>query len=128
LLENSTEPGAPFSYVGVSVPLTSLTLNAMKKMSSLSFNVLGDGNSYIIKIHTTDTDTEHADHYSMIFPTVYDEESVITVNVDDLMQMGYGEQAPLILDDIVDIQFMPWNIVGPFTLKLWDFRIFEKHP
>jgi len=108
-----------------------LTLQAMKRIKSFSFKVLGDGQPYKVQIATTDTQLgEHdTDHYKIMFPTIIGQISTITINTDDLMQQGYGKQVPFIRDNIISMEFMIQRELlaessEPFHLKVWDIRIF----
>jgi len=108
-----------------------LTHRAMKRMTSFSFKVLGDGKLYRINIPTTDTIIfdQDMDHYCVMFPTINGEVSTITVDADDLMQQGYGKQVPFIRDNIESMEFVFGNVFftessEPFTLKIWDIRFF----
>ncbi len=117
--------------VGIALYPVPLTHQAMKKMTSFSFRVLGDGKPCRVNIPTTDTVVYDRvmDHYLTMFPTVNGQISTITINVDELMQIGYGKQVPFIRDNIVSMEFA----IGiefftessePFSLKIWDIRIF----
>jgi len=108
-----------------------LTHRAMKKMTSFSFKVLGDGKLYRVNIPTTDTIIfdQDMDHYCVMFPTIKGEVSTITVNADDLMQQGYGKQVPFVRDNIESMEFVLGSEFftessEPFYLKVWDIRIF----
>jgi len=107
-----------------------LTHKAMKRITSFSFKVLGDGKSYMVNIPTTDTQlSEGSDHYKVMFPTIIGQISTITINTDDLMQGGYGKQVPFIRDNIISMEFMAQRELlaessEPFHLKVWDIRIF----
>jgi len=116
--------------VGIALYPVPLTHRAMKRMTSFSFKVLGDGKLYRVNIPTTDTMVYDRvmDHYLTMFPTVNGQISTITINVDDLMQQGYGKQVPFIRNNIVFMEFA----IGiefftessePFNLKVWDIRI-----
>jgi len=101
------------------------TLRAMRKMTSFSFKVLGDGKPHKVKIATTDTLTNDGkeDDYCIMFPTINGQISAITIDVDHLAQEGYGKPAPFILDNVVRMEFFAES-PGPFYLKVWDIRIY----
>jgi len=113
---------------GMSLQPVPLTLYAMRGMTSFSFKVLGDGKDYRINITTTDTNTEYdVDHYCIMFPTTNGQISTVTINVDDLMQSGFGIQVPFVPNNILRLEFYivkdsPYP--EPFYLKIWDIRIF----
>jgi len=118
-------------YAGMILHPVPLTLQAMKRMTSFSFKVLGDGRSYTVNIPTTDTQLseEDTDHYKEMFSTINGQITTITINVDDLMQQGHGKQAPFIRDNIITMEFMAhWELLTespePFLLKVWDIRIY----
>jgi len=120
-----------WQVVGIALYPVTLTHQAMKKMTSISFKVLGDGKLYRVNVPTTDTMIfdQMINHYLLMFPTINGQISTVTINVDDLMQQGYGKQVPFIRDNIISMEFA----VGieffsessePFNLKIWDIRIF----
>jgi len=120
-------------YAGMILRPAPLTLQAMSRMSSFSFKVLGDGKPYKINIPTTDTqldiEDKDKDHYSAMFPTIDGQISTITITVDELMQEGYGKQVPFIRDNIISLDFYAnteflTESSEAFNLKIWDIRIF----
>jgi len=122
-----------WSNAGMTLYPVPITHQAMKKMTSFSFKVLGDGRHYRVNIPTTDTQLydEDCDHYSIMFPTINGQISTITVNADDLMQGGYDKhkQVPFIRNNIIDMEFLIvreflTESSEPFHLKVWDIRIF----
>jgi len=119
-------------WAGITLRPAPYTHQAMKKMTSFSFKVLGDGRSYRINIPTTDTlliEELSMDHYSITIPTAKDQISIITINIDDLMQQGHGRQVPFIRDNILSMEFFAQGPIftgssETFYLKIWDIRIF----
>jgi len=118
-------------YAGMALYPAPLTQQAMRKMTSFSFKVLGDGKSYRVNVPTTDTIVydEEMNHYWIMFPTINDQISTITITVDDLMQSGHGRQVPFIRDNISSMEFVSDREIftessEPFNLKVWDIRIF----
>jgi len=127
--ELSRKEGWP--YAGMTLHPVPLTLQAMRKMTSFSFKVLGDGRSYMINIPTIDTQTNDRkeDHYRIMFSTINGQISTVTIKVDDLMQNGHGVQVPFIRNNIITMEFSAnWELLAespePFTLKVWDIRIY----
>jgi len=122
--------GGEWPFAGGALSPDSLTLQTMRRMTSFSFKVLGDGKTYTVNIPTTDTNTNdwNEDHYCYIFSTLDGQISTITVKVDDLMQTGYGKQVPFIRSNIVTMDFIRWEFFNespvPYNLKVWDIRIF----
>jgi len=113
-----------YAYAGAySTPSHSSTLKAMRTMESFSLKVIGDGGFYAIMLETTDTHGD--DNYCIIFPTTKDKITTISVNLDDLAQLGYGTPVPFIKEHITLILFHPLSS-GPFYLKFWDMRFYKK--
>jgi len=121
-------PEEKWSHAGMPLFPVPLTLQAMRRMTSFSFKVLGDGNSYKINIPTTDTllYDENMDHYCITFPTANGRISTVTINVDDLMQGGHGIPVPFIPNNIKYIEFLAQSSEPHYSyhLKIWDIRIF----
>jgi len=111
-------------YCGILGVYDKETLEVVKKMKSLSFKVLGGGNSYYVLLPTADT--INGDHYLYVFRTVKDTEITVTVNVPtDLRRFGWsGEEAEFIKENSIYLQFQPITS-GPFTLKIWDIRFYK---
>jgi len=113
----------PSSFTGVTAEPDPSTLEAMKKMSSFSFTALGDGNSYKVKITTTDARVKsEGNHYMKVFTTKKHELSTVNVQLSELSQSPhYGTPVPFIQDNIELLQLQPHSI-GEFNLKIWDIR------
>jgi len=116
----STEPT---SYTGVTAEPEQATLEAMKKMASFSFSVLGDGNSHKVIITTTDTRTKGGDnHYRRVFTTNKHEISTVNVNLNELFQSPlYGTPVPFEQNNIELFQVQPHS-TGSFNIKIWDIK------
>jgi len=113
-----------YAYAGAfSTPSHSSTMKAMQTMESFSLKVIGDGGFYAIMLETTDTYWD--DPYCIIFPTTKDKITTISVNLDDLAQLGYGTPAPFIKENITLILIHPLSH-GPFKLKFWDMRFYKR--
>jgi len=120
-----------WSHAGMVLHPVPLTQQAMKRMNSFSFKVLGDGKPYRVNVPTTDTIVfdQDMDHYWIMFPTVNGQISTVTVNVEDLMQSGHGRQVPFIRNNIASMEFAIFKDIvtespDPFHLKVWDIRIY----
>jgi len=99
------------------------THEVMKKMSSFSFNVLGDGNTYEIMIQTTDSIAADENHFRKILTFNTGEITRVTIKVNELAQSPYfGRQVPLNIENIVGFLFAAYT-PGDFNLKIWDVRI-----
>ncbi|MDR2543510.1 MAG: helix-turn-helix transcriptional regulator, partial [Treponema sp.] len=89
------------SYAGVVFFPDPSTLKAMKKMSSYSFSILGDSNTYEVKISTSDTrlNAEH-NHYLKSFTTKIGEITTLNININELAQSPFfGKPVPFIQDN-----------------------------
>jgi len=81
-------------YAGVYAHPDPSTLELMKKMTSFSFKISGDGNYYAVIITTSDTrKTGNTNHYHKVFETKKELVSAITVKISDLVQSdAWGEK------------------------------------
>ena len=99
------------------------TLEVMKKMSSFSFNVLGDGNTYEIMIQTTDSIAADENHFRKILTFNTGEITRVTIRINELAQSPYfGRQVPLNIENVVGFLFAAYT-PGDFNLKIWDIKI-----
>jgi endoglucanase len=94
------------------------TLAKLKSMTSMTFSVLGDGNSYRVMFPTPETDGS-GDHFGKTFSTTNGQKIIITVNISDLAQNGSG--ATFIQNNVKGLQFHPAGD-GTFSLKVTDIR------
>ena len=101
------------------------TSKAMKSMSMLSFNVLGDGNDYLVMLPTSET--VDGDHYFKKFSTVNGKITTITVSINnDLTQWGYsGILKEFIQDHIMYLQFHTACNGRSFNLMIWDIKLYQ---
>jgi len=111
----------PTSYTGVTAEPDDPTLMTMKKSSSFSFTVLGDGNSYKAIITTTDTRKKSdGNHYRKVFTTKKYEISTVSVYLNELVQSPlYGTPVPFNQKNIELLQLQAHS-TGDFNLKIWD--------
>jgi len=109
------------SFAGVTAEPDIPTLEAMKKMTSFSFTVLGDGNSYKAGITTSDTRIKsEGNHYKKVFTTKKHEISKVSIELDKLFQSPfYGTPIPFMQNNIELFQLQP-HTTGQFSLKIWD--------
>jgi len=112
-----------FSYTGTIVEPDASTLKAMKKASSFSFTVLGDGNSYEAHITTTDTRVEGGlSHYMKKFTTKKDEIITVHIKYNEMSQSPYfGNRVPFNKENIECFQIQAHS-TGDFNLKIWNIR------
>ena len=94
------------------------TLARLKIMTSISFQVQGDGNSYKLMLPTLETDSS-GDHFGKIFTTTNGQTITVTVNVSELAQSGSG--AEFIQNNVKGLQFHPAGS-GTFNLKIWEIK------
>jgi DNA-binding CsgD family transcriptional regulator len=115
-----------FGYAGATVELDPASHEAMKKMSSFCFTVLGDGNSYYVMLPTNNTLFEgEKNHYHKVFTAKKHEITTITVNINELVQSSlFGKKVPFVQNNIEFLQFQPYT-TGEFNLKLWNVIFFE---
>ncbi len=95
-------------FVGANANVSGL----IKKMSSLSFKVLGDGNSYSVMLPTNETNKCGGDHFRKVFKTTKDKIETITINIpEDLAQAGFGGQTNFVKKNIWGIQFQMIRLI-----------------
>ena len=102
------------------------SLEAMKKMSSFSFTVLGDGNTYDVMVTTSDTRIKgELNHYRKKFITIKGKTSTFNVNISEMLQSPYfGKKVPFNLQNIESLQFQAFS-TGEFNLKVWNVRLYQ---
>jgi len=111
------------------------TQQAMRKMTSFSFKIMGDGTPYMVRFTTAETIVENGDmdHYGTMFPTAKGQISTITIDTDDLMQRGNGIPVPFNPNNIQSVEFVieggflaesSGQSSRQFNFKIWDIRIF----
>jgi len=112
-----------FSYTGTIVEPDASTLEVMKKASSFSFTVLGDGNSYEAHITTTDTRVDGGlSHYMKKFTTKKDEIITVHIKYNEMSQSPYfGSRVPFNKENIECFQIQA-HTTGDFNLKIWNIR------
>jgi len=99
------------------------TLEKMKKMTSFSFKVLGDGNTYAACIGTIDARVEGENNgYHKLFTTENGEITNVHINIDELRQSPhYGKPVPFIHENIEWLHINVYS-TNKFNLKIWDIR------
>jgi DNA-binding CsgD family transcriptional regulator len=114
------------AHTGVLAYPDSSTHESMKTMSSFSFTVLGDGNTYDVMITTSDTRIKGGlNHYRESFTTVKGKISTFNVNISDMVQSPYfGKQVPFNQQNIECLQFQAFS-TGEFNLKVWNIRLYQ---
>ena len=113
------------AYAGVSFYPYPETQEIIKKASSFSFYILGDGNAYDVQLPTSETATEGGqNHYRLNFPTQKNKISMISVNMSELVQSKlFGKKVPFIQKNIDHIIIQPF-CTGKFNIKVWDFKFY----
>jgi DNA-binding CsgD family transcriptional regulator len=108
------------NWAGVNLFPDYSTLKAMKEMSSLSFTVLGDGNSYDVIIRTSDTAESNFNHYRKTFNTRKNEVSTFSFTIYEFSQVpSLGKPVQFIKDNIEWLQFET-SLADEFILKVWN--------
>ena len=115
------------AHAGVIVYPDTSTLENMKTMSSFSFTVLGDGNTYETLIATSDTILKGGlNHFRKKFTATKDIISTFNISIADLAQDPYfGKKVELNLNNIEQLIFQAYSN-GKFNLKVWNIRISPK--
>jgi len=130
ILDNYTETHAisgnmsykGMAYAGVNAFPGVSTFEAMRKAKRFSFMVLGDGNSYEVKIATSETrkDADY-NHYGKIFPTENGVISEININIDELTPTYTIKTVPFNQNSIETFIIQTFS-KGDFNLKFWDIE------
>jgi DNA-binding CsgD family transcriptional regulator len=109
------------AHAGVMAHPVLSALENMKTMSSFSFTVLGDGNTYEVLIATADTIIfGEKNHFRKKFKTKKGEIKTIKVNINELSQHSqFGKVVQLDLNNIENLLFQAYN-TGSFKLKIWN--------
>jgi hypothetical protein len=104
----------------------SLHKSTSSKVKSFSFKVLGDGNSYLVSLPTTDTRLKGGmNHYRKMFATKNSEISTVYVSIDELVQSSYfGTPVPFITNNIEFFQIHAYSTIE-FNLKFWDINFYS---
>jgi hypothetical protein len=111
------------SFAGIVFSPDIPTLEVMKKMTSFSFSVLGDGNTYDVIIGTKDARIEGEENgYHKRLTFKFGEISNINIKISELYQSpSYGKPVPFIQDNI-ECFHIGACCMGKFNLKVWDIR------
>jgi len=114
------------AYAGIYAIPTSSTLESMRKMSLLSFKILGDGNCYAISLPTTDTRLEgNHNHYRKVINSKNGEILTVVIGISDLEQVPYwGTPVPFIKENIEFLQIHAYTVKN-FNLKIWDIKFYR---
>ena len=117
-----------FSYAGIHCFPDLSTLEIIKKMTSFSFKVLGDGNIYEIAVNTSDTRKKGGyNHYKKQFTTIKGKISTIHIKISELEQAKvfdkpiFGKAVKFIQSNAELIQ-LHINGNGNFNLIFWDMK------
>lgn len=114
-----------YTYASASFHPDLSTLDAMKKMERFSFTALGDGNTYMAMIATTDTVESGYNNYLKMFTIKNAETITLTFNYNELAQQRdhYGKIVPFINDNILNFGIAIYS-QGEFDLRIWDIRFY----
>jgi hypothetical protein len=114
-----------YGFVCVQLYPDDATLEQLKKAQALSFRVMGDGDALAVKITTSDI-KDYA-YYEYRFDTVEGQPMTIIVPIGYLMQPSWGKPVGSRIN-LENAQFIEFQTTrngspGPYTFKLWDFRV-----
>jgi len=114
-----------YGFVNVKLYPDPATLELLKKAKAISFRILGDGDSYAVKITTSDV-KDYA-YFEKSFETVDGQPMTIVVPVEHLMQPSWGKSVGLMVNlnlaEFIEFQTTRNGAPGPFAFKLWDVRV-----
>jgi len=101
------------------------THETMKKMTSFSFSVFGDGKIYQVLLPTNETNLEGGyNAYRKTFTTKKHEITTVTVDIYELTQAPlWGKKVPFIQNSVENFEFAAF-IPGEFNLKIWNITLF----
>jgi hypothetical protein len=114
-----------YGFVNVKLYPDDATLEQLKKAKAISFRIQGDGDAYAVKITTSDV-KDYA-YYEYRFETTDGVPKTIVVPVEFLMQPSWGKPVGSMIN-LENAQFVEYQTTrngapGPYTFKLWDFRV-----
>jgi hypothetical protein len=100
------------------------TLDILKTFTAISFKIKGDGDSYMIKVPTSNI-KDYA-YYQYSFDTVEGETKMIIVPVEYLMQASWGKSEIFdqSLAEWIEFQTTRSGAPGPYEFKLWDLKLY----
>jgi len=111
-----------YSYAGVFAFPDPSTHEAMRKAKRFSFTVLGDGNTYEVKIPTTEAKTDH-NYYRKVFTTENGVIATFNFKMDELEPSPFGKKTPFVNNSIEGFLIQTYS-PGSFNLKFWNIRFF----
>jgi hypothetical protein len=114
-----------YGFVNVQLRPDDATLEQLKNAKAISFRVQGDGDALAVKITTKDV-KDYA-YYEYRFETTDGVPQTIIVPIEFFMQPSWGKPVGSMINlaeaDFVEYQTTRNGSPGPFTFKLWDFRV-----
>jgi len=115
-----------YGFVNVKLTPDAATLEKLKTCTGFSFKVLGDGETYAVKITTSDVQ-DYA-YYEYRFDTVKDQPITVVVPVGFLMQPSWGKMIGTSVNtqlaQFIEFQTTRNGSPGTFAFKLWDFKLY----
>ena len=110
-------------YAGIFIEPNSAALDTIKKSTSYSFNILGDGNTYEAMLITSDSRIKgEENHFRKIFNTEKNKTAFINVNISELTQSAlYGKKVNFIQSNVEGIKFQI-SSKNKFNLKIWNIQ------
>jgi len=110
-------------YAGIFIEPNCAALDIIKKSTSYSFNILGDGNTYEAMLTTSDSRIRgEENHFRKTFNTEKNKTAVINVNISELTQSAlFGKKVNFIQSNVEGIKFQISN-GNKYNLKIWDIQ------
>ncbi|MCL2126869.1 MAG: CIA30 family protein [Treponema sp.] len=114
-----------YGFVNVKLYPDPDTLTMLQTATALSFRILGDGDRYTVKITTSNV--EDYAYYEYTFDTVDGAPVTVIVPVTYLMQPSWGQYKKFNqeLAQFVEFQTTRNGSPGPYSFKLWDFKLYS---
>jgi hypothetical protein len=112
-----------YGYVNAKLYPDEETLALLKEAKAVSFRFLGEGGKYIISIATTDVKDNAWFEY--VYETQAGVPQTVIVPIEYFMQPSWGKTIAAMVDlsNTTFVQWMYNDSEGPYTFKLWDFRV-----
>ena len=114
--------GETYGYAAAEVTPNPAALAALKNADYIYFKTSGDGNEYVIEVRTSDVTD-----YDYFQTTFYAEDRDTVINLDGLLQGGWGEPiASFDKSKITSIAFQARAEIneGEFEFTIWDIKAF----
>jgi len=112
-----------YGYVNAKLYPDEATLEMLKQAKAISFRFLGNSEKYIVSIATTDVKDNAWFEY--VYDTQPSQPATVIVPIEYFMQPSWGKTIAAMVDlsNTTFVQWMYNGDEGPYTFKLWDFRV-----